>query len=66
MPEPIFLYDDPTLDFHDAVCPCGRCCRNCGYILEGRQRKYCSDYCGRVWRREVEFDRMFRQAPTAP
>lgn len=58
---PVYLYGDTESDWHDSTCPCERHCRNCGYELTGRQRKYCSDYCGRVWRAEVALDAHLRE-----
>lgn len=63
MTEPVWPYDVPGGDFHDLRrCKCDRHCRNCGRVLEGRERFYCSSYCGRVWRAEIALDALFREA----
>lgn len=64
--EAVYPYDEPG-DFHDlGRCPCARHCRNCGYRLTGRQRRYCSDYCGQRYRAEVALDALLTARPTAP
>lgn len=63
---PVYPYDEPG-DFHDTLrCRCDRHCRNCGYRLEGRQRLYCSEYCGQRYRAEVRLDDALRSALSAP
>jgi hypothetical protein len=53
--------------WHDlTLCRCGRHCLNCGAELELRQRKYCSDYCGRRWRAELDLDRRLSAMPSVP
>lgn len=64
--EPVYPYDEPG-DFHDLTrCPCDRHCANCGYRLEGRQRRYCSDYCGQRYRAELALDERLAAAFRAP
>jgi hypothetical protein len=52
--------------FHDHSCECPRHCRNCHAGLVGRQQLYCSDYCGRQWRAELDLDARLSSAATAP
>jgi hypothetical protein len=59
--DPIYPYDVPG-DFHDlARCGCGGHCLNCGYVLSGRQRCYCSNYCGQRYRAEIRLDALLAE-----
>lgn len=65
MTPPVLLYGMP--EWHDLLaCRCPDHCRNCGAALTGRQRKYCSDYCGQRWRAEIDLDRRLTERESPP
>ena len=49
--------------YHAIVCKCSGHCLNCWAVLKGRQRFYCSAWCGDRYRSELALDERMTSIP---
>lgn len=62
MTEIIWLDNDSSSWFHDVRCPCQHHCGYCYSALENQRKRYCSDHCRYLMKRERALDRQLQEA----